>query len=695
MDRNVGFGAALNRATATVAGDPLILLNDDVECEPDFVEAMLAGRDGAEMVAGVLLQDEHPDLIDSAGVIADARTLMAFDYLHGEPAEAAETAAPPFGPTGGAALYARAAFERSAASTSGSSSTTRTSTWPCGCAPRAPAARSPARARGRHVGSATLGQHSGEKYAHTGWSRGYMLRRYGVMRNPVERDPGARLRGRGLRRPARPRSHREGRRRPGPGLARRREARAPRASGQRPDRAHRCSAASPAARSEGSSALSPGRTAMAEPSIATRDADGSRPDPPLRPADSRATPSPARAGRSAQPAALAQQPRQAPAASRACRPRAAPEPPLGERPGQRPDLDRRDPGDRARRHELDLGGEPVAGDEPRVLGAGALEAGAPGGVADVPDDRIRRQQEAPAGDPRPDVEVDVLIEGEVGLVVAAQRVEQLAPQQAGGAADAEDLPALDPGRAARPPGAVLPRPAVAGQRLAVAVDDGLGSLGVLARPARAGGSAAARRPARGRRRAPRQSLRRQSGSSTVSSFSTITSGAAGARDAEVDRRGEAVVEGQREVRDAALAEELAGPVLGAVVDDERLHLHPLLSAQRVRGTRRRSRRQFQLGITTEMRGDSRHAQASPVCGRLERGSYPADGRAVERRRGLAATAPGRPMRQNQRRIRRWPGRSERRTKAPMRTLQSPTREPPPAFPERRRMARAPLHGAKG
>ena len=41
--------------------------------------------------------------------------------------------AAPLGPTGGAALYARDAFERSAASTSASSSTTRTSTWPCEC----------------------------------------------------------------------------------------------------------------------------------------------------------------------------------------------------------------------------------------------------------------------------------------------------------------------------------------------------------------------------------------------------------------------------------------------------------------------------------------------------------------------------------------------------------------------------------
>ena len=35
-----------------------------------------------------------------------------------------------------------------------------------------------------HAYSAGLGAGSGEKYARTGWSRGYMLRRYGVMSRP-------------------------------------------------------------------------------------------------------------------------------------------------------------------------------------------------------------------------------------------------------------------------------------------------------------------------------------------------------------------------------------------------------------------------------------------------------------------------------------------------------------------------------
>ena len=183
LGRNLGFGPALNRAVAAHPGDPVILLNNDAVPEPRFVEALLDGLGvGVDSVAGVLLQERSPELIDSAGVVADS-TLMGFDYLHGEPVTAAETAAPPLGPTGGAALYRRAAFEAVggfderiflyyedldlALRLAGGGR--------CQLAPEA---------RAVHAYSASLGAASAGKYARTGWSRGYMLRRYGVMRSP-------------------------------------------------------------------------------------------------------------------------------------------------------------------------------------------------------------------------------------------------------------------------------------------------------------------------------------------------------------------------------------------------------------------------------------------------------------------------------------------------------------------------------
>ncbi len=88
-----------------------MLLNNDAAAEPRFVEALLDGLGaGVDSVAGVMLQERDPGLIDSAGVVAD-RTLMGFDYLHGEPVAAAASAPAPLGPTGGAALYRREAFE--------------------------------------------------------------------------------------------------------------------------------------------------------------------------------------------------------------------------------------------------------------------------------------------------------------------------------------------------------------------------------------------------------------------------------------------------------------------------------------------------------------------------------------------------------------------------------------------------------
>jgi GT2 family glycosyltransferase len=184
LGENAGFGPAVNRAVAAQAGDPIVILNDDVVCEPDFVEAMLepfAG--GAEMVAGVLLGERDPGLIDSAGVIAD-RTLMGFDYLHGEPRAAAASAPDPLGPTGGAALYSRAAFE----AVGGFDERIFLYYEDLDLALRLRAGgarcRLAAGAAAVHAYSQTLGAASGRKYARTGWSRGYMLRRYGVMGRP-------------------------------------------------------------------------------------------------------------------------------------------------------------------------------------------------------------------------------------------------------------------------------------------------------------------------------------------------------------------------------------------------------------------------------------------------------------------------------------------------------------------------------
>ncbi|HMI81597.1 MAG TPA: glycosyltransferase family 2 protein [Solirubrobacterales bacterium] len=184
LGENLGFGPAVNRGVAAHPADAVILLNNDAAPEPRFVEALLDGLgEGVDTVAGVLLQERAPELIDSAGVVADS-TLMGFDYLHGEPVEAVETAADPLGPTGGAALYRREAFAAAGGFDERIFIYYEDLDLALRLAARGGRCRLAPEARALHAYSASLGAASAGKYARTGWSRGYMLRRYGVTRSP-------------------------------------------------------------------------------------------------------------------------------------------------------------------------------------------------------------------------------------------------------------------------------------------------------------------------------------------------------------------------------------------------------------------------------------------------------------------------------------------------------------------------------
>jgi GT2 family glycosyltransferase len=184
LEQNLGFGAALNRAVDTHPGDPLILFNNDAKAEPTFVETLLDRlADGIDSVAGVLTQERDPGLVDSAGVVADT-TLMGFDYLHGEPLAALAQAADPLGPTGGAALYRHAAFTAVGGFDERIFLYYEDLDLALRLAARGARCRLAGEARAVHAYSASLGAATGAKYARTGWSRGYMLRRYGVLRDP-------------------------------------------------------------------------------------------------------------------------------------------------------------------------------------------------------------------------------------------------------------------------------------------------------------------------------------------------------------------------------------------------------------------------------------------------------------------------------------------------------------------------------
>lgn len=176
--RNLGFGPAINAGVRTHPARSLVFANDDAAYGPRFVEALL---DAGPVAAGVLALGHRPEVIDSAGVVVDS-TLLAFDHLCGEPVAAARTAAAPLGPTGAGALVGHEAFsavggfdERVFAYLDDVDLALRLrgAGWRTRLAPDALAV---------HEHSATLGAGSAGKHALMGFSRGYLLRRYGVLR---------------------------------------------------------------------------------------------------------------------------------------------------------------------------------------------------------------------------------------------------------------------------------------------------------------------------------------------------------------------------------------------------------------------------------------------------------------------------------------------------------------------------------
>lgn len=184
LGRNVGFSAAVNLAAAKATGDVLVLVNDDCRCEPQFVEEIVRAIDpaaGVSMAAGVLRDFSHPELIDTAGLQLD-RTLLAYDYLNGEPLEAASgPVADPIGPSGAAAAFDRAAFlgvggfdERLFAYWEDTDLALRLLRDGHRC-------RLASAAVGIHEHSATLGAGSAAKNRLTGFGRGYVLRKWGVL----------------------------------------------------------------------------------------------------------------------------------------------------------------------------------------------------------------------------------------------------------------------------------------------------------------------------------------------------------------------------------------------------------------------------------------------------------------------------------------------------------------------------------
>jgi GT2 family glycosyltransferase len=181
LGENVGFARAVNAGVRAGSGQIVVLLNNDVDAEPGFVEAIVAPFADARvgMVAGMTLMPAS-DRVDGFGIEIDA-TLAAYNRLRGRtPGERPGVLA---APSGGAAAYRRSAWEE----TGGLDQTLfaygedldlglriRAAGWQAAGAPDA---------RGVHLGGASIGVASPRQRDLAGFARGYLLRRYGVLRS--------------------------------------------------------------------------------------------------------------------------------------------------------------------------------------------------------------------------------------------------------------------------------------------------------------------------------------------------------------------------------------------------------------------------------------------------------------------------------------------------------------------------------
>jgi N-acetylglucosaminyl-diphospho-decaprenol L-rhamnosyltransferase len=184
LDGNQGYGRAVNRAAQRAQGEALVLLNDDSVVDPGYVEHIAAALEpaaGVVMAAGVMRDAGAPELIETAGVELD-RTLLAYDYLNGEPISILENAvAHPIGPSGAAAAFDREAFlsaggfdERLFAYLEDVDLVLRLRRDGGRCVLAKEAG-------GTHRHSATLGPGSARKDYLAGYGRGYLLRKWNVV----------------------------------------------------------------------------------------------------------------------------------------------------------------------------------------------------------------------------------------------------------------------------------------------------------------------------------------------------------------------------------------------------------------------------------------------------------------------------------------------------------------------------------
>jgi GT2 family glycosyltransferase len=183
---NRGFTYAVNRGVQAGDGEYVVLLNNDVRLRPDCLERLIVplGQERVGSVAALMLEGNE-QRIDSFGVTVDV-TLAGFARLQGHPPAQAFADGPVLaGPEGTAGAYRRSAWEQ----VGGLDEAIRAYMEIVDLALRLQIAgwdaAQAANAIGVHLGSSTYGQRSALQRRLAGFSRAYLLRRYGVLRGRV------------------------------------------------------------------------------------------------------------------------------------------------------------------------------------------------------------------------------------------------------------------------------------------------------------------------------------------------------------------------------------------------------------------------------------------------------------------------------------------------------------------------------
>jgi len=179
-----GYAAATNRGVEAGRGDVILLLNNDAYCRPDFIERLLDGfADESVGAAAPVTVRADEVTIDGVGLTLDA-TLAPFIRLSGRPIGEATADRPILViPGGGADAYRRSAWIEAGGFDEHLSFygadvdlglRIRSKGWRTVAAPRAVAV---------HVRSATSGHRSQRARESGGCARGFLLRRWSVLRS--------------------------------------------------------------------------------------------------------------------------------------------------------------------------------------------------------------------------------------------------------------------------------------------------------------------------------------------------------------------------------------------------------------------------------------------------------------------------------------------------------------------------------